>query len=72
MDINRFPPWSLRPSLSEMTAEAGIDFDQFVEAMRGDQSLAELAEKFQVSENTVDSLREHFFRYGISSVVGGD
>ncbi|HZJ84432.1 MAG TPA: helix-turn-helix domain-containing protein [Syntrophomonadaceae bacterium] len=67
-----FPPWSRIVSLSEMTREAGIDFDEFIEAIKNDLSVEEMSRKFEISTTTIKQLREHFFHYGISSVMGGD
>lgn len=67
-----FPPWSRIPSLKEMTAEAGIDYDRFIYYLQQDYTTGQMAESLQVSEKTVMSLKEHFFKYGISSVMGGD
>ncbi len=75
MDTNgsgRWPPWSRVQALNEMTGEAGIDFDQFIEAIKNQASIAEMSEQFQVSQETIESLQEHFLRYGIGSVQGGD
>jgi hypothetical protein len=66
------PPWSRIESLKEMTAQAGIDYDQFIRAVRDGADRTAMAEQFKVKADTIDSLREHFFRYGISSVIGGD
>lgn len=68
----RWPPWSRIQALNEMTEEAGIDFDQFIESIRNQASIAEMAEKFQVSQGTIECLQDHFLRYGIGSVQGGD
>ncbi len=67
-----FPPWSRTVSLPEMTSELGIDFDEFIDAIKNDLSITEMSDKFAVSEATLEQLREHFFHYGISSVMGGD
>jgi hypothetical protein len=67
-----FPPWSRIPSLKEMTAEAGVDFDQFILLLQLGYTTGQIAQNLQISENTVMSLKEHFFKYGISSVIGGD
>ncbi len=72
MDMNRTPPWSAGESLVEMTATAGVDFDEFVERMQGDYTLDELARHFQVSQATIKCLQNQFMTHGISSVVGGD
>ncbi|MGB4701989.1 MAG: helix-turn-helix domain-containing protein [Syntrophomonadaceae bacterium] len=68
----RWPPWSRMQALNELTEEAGIDFDQFIESIKNQASIAEMAEQFQVSPDTIANLQEHFFRYGIGSVEGGD
>jgi len=67
-----FPPWSRIPSLKEMTEEAGIDFEQFIDSIEAGCSTKEIARRFGVSEPTIESLKEHFLKYGISSVIGGD
>lgn len=67
-----FPPWSRTVSLNEMTAEAGIDFDRFIDSIEKGLSNQDMAEKFGLSEAGIQSLTEHFFQYGIGSVIGGD
>ncbi|MGR6836099.1 helix-turn-helix domain-containing protein [Syntrophomonas erecta] len=68
----RFPPWSRIQALPEMVREAGVDYDQFIECLKNGLSSEEMAWKFTVSQQTIERLKEHFFRYGISSVEGGD
>lgn len=68
----RWPPWSRIQGLNEMTAEAGVDFDQFIESINNQESISDMAERFQVSPATIESLQDHFYRYGIGSVQGGD
>lgn len=68
----RWPPWSRIQGLNEMTEEAGIDFDQFIESIKNQASIEEMSEQFQVSPGTIENLQEHFFRYGLGSVQGGD
>lgn len=72
MADNRFPPWSRIPSLEEMSREAGIDFDQLLEAFKEDLSVAAIAQRFAVDEETAACLRDHFQHYGVASVMGGD
>jgi hypothetical protein len=67
-----FPPWSRIPSLAEMTSEAGIDFDCFVQCIKENRPIEQMAEQFKVSRITIESLQDHFIKYGISSVMGGD
>lgn len=67
-----YPPWSRTVSLTEMTKEAGVDFDEFIACIKDDFSIDEMAQKFEVSESTINILKEHFIHYGISSVIGGD
>lgn len=67
-----YPPWSRTVSLAEMTEEAGIDFDAFIACIKEDMSVEDMAQKFEVSENTIEILKDHFYHYGISSVIGGD
>ncbi|NLT20396.1 MAG: helix-turn-helix domain-containing protein [Syntrophomonadaceae bacterium] len=67
-----YPPWSRIPSLVEMTADAGIDFDAFIAAIEKNHSLESMAKEFGISVKTVKNLQDHFFHYGISSVIGGD
>jgi hypothetical protein len=71
-DPGSFPPWSRIPSLKEMTAEAGVDFDQFILLIQMGCTTGQIAQSLQISEKTAMLLKEHFFKYGISSVIGGD
>ncbi|PKM81837.1 MAG: hypothetical protein CVU89_07370 [Firmicutes bacterium HGW-Firmicutes-14] len=65
-------PWEAGPNLKEMTDEVGIDMDRFVEAIGANKSDMEMASEFGVSEKTIESLREHFFRKGLGTTVGQD
>ncbi|MGI6412235.1 MAG: helix-turn-helix domain-containing protein [Syntrophomonadaceae bacterium] len=68
----RFPPWSRIQSIEEMVEEAGIEFQEFVKGMERNESPEQMARRFNVSEGTIKSLQEHFLKYGVSSVMGGD
>lgn len=68
----RWPPWSRIQGLNEMTEEAGVDFDQFMESIKNQDSISAMADRFQVSQAAIESLQDHFYRYGIGSVQGGD
>lgn len=70
--IGRYPPWSRIPSIVEMTAEAGIDYDEFTAFLKEGLSEAEMARRFGVKEATITSLTDHFWHYGVGSVIGGD
>jgi len=65
-------PWSSEPSLKEMTREAGIDFDRFIDRLKEDKTDVEMAKEFDVSEKLIKHLREHFYTHGIGSIVGRD
>lgn len=65
-------PWSLEPSLKEKTDDLGIDFDRFIDGLKNNKTDTEIAEEFQVSQEAVAALREHFVHLGIQSVVGRD
>lgn len=67
-----FPPWSRVPSLEEMTTEIGIDFNEFISSIEKGSTIEEMAAKFQIGEAGIKALQDHFFKYGISSVIGGD
>ncbi|MGB9792023.1 MAG: helix-turn-helix domain-containing protein [Thermacetogeniaceae bacterium] len=66
------PPWSWQPSLRELTEEAGVDFDEFLRCLRDGAADEAMAQKFNISVQTIANLREHFERYGIDSVIGQD
>lgn len=66
------PPWGWQPSLEQMTGEAGIDFDRFMELLEQQVTDEEIAAAFQVSPLTVKNLRAHFEAFGIDSVHGQD
>ncbi|MGS0764319.1 helix-turn-helix domain-containing protein [Syntrophomonas curvata] len=67
-----FPPWSRIQGLDEMCAEAGVDFDSFINDMKANVGIREMAAKHKVSLDTMSLLQEHFIKYGLSSVMGGD
>jgi hypothetical protein len=67
-----YPPWSRIQSLDEMCQEAGVDFDSFIEDLKVGTNLNDMAAKHKVSLDTISLLQEHFLKYGISSVMGGD
>lgn len=68
----RYPPWSMRPSLKEMAEELGIDHDELVACFKRDISSRKIADKFGITPQTAEILKEHFVKYGIGSVTGGD
>jgi hypothetical protein len=65
-------PWSTRPSLKAMAAEAGVDFDRFLTGLAANRSDTELAAEFGVDGGVIYRLRDHFERYGIHSIMGQD
>lgn len=65
-------PWSTEPSLKEMAHEVGIDFDQLIEGFEEDKSNEEMAADFDVKENVISQLREHFYTHGVHSIMGQD
>jgi hypothetical protein len=67
-----YPPWSRIPGLNEMCEEAGVDFDSFIKDLEIGTDLNDMAAKYGVSMNTISLLKEHFIKYGLSSVMGGD
>lgn len=67
-----WPPWSRIPSLKEMAEEIGIDYEVLIEDIKNDVDSALMARSYGITEETVENLKEHFYRYGISSVMGGD
>ena len=67
-----FPPWSRIPGFNEMCEETGIDFDSFIEDIKNGSGLEDMAVKYGVSMETISLLQEHFIKYGLSSVIGGD
>ncbi|MGE5544500.1 MAG: helix-turn-helix domain-containing protein [Bacillota bacterium] len=60
------------PSLKEMAEEVMIDFDDLVEAIGEDLTPQQMAARFQISEELAGNLKDHFYKYGVSSVMGGD
>jgi len=65
-------PWSLQPSLKQMTEEVGIDFNIFIRFLKDNKKDFEMAQEFGVSKKTIGYLREHFEKYGVHSIVGQD
>jgi len=71
-DFRSRVPWNWQPHFSEICAEAGVDFDRFLESLAENRSDMELADEFSVSAKTIGYLRDHFENYGIGSVLGQD
>jgi len=71
-NTGRFPPWSRIQNLEEMANEAGVDFKEFINSLEAQESVKQMASKFEVKEETIISLTDQFFKYGVSSVMGGD
>ncbi len=65
-------PWSSEPSLKEMTREAGVDFDRFIEGIKDNKSNAEIAQELSVSEDLIYHLKDHFYTHGVHSIMGQD
>ncbi len=55
-----------------MAEEVGVDFDDLIDAIAEDLSPQGISQKFEISEELAGNLKEHFFKYGIGSVMGGD
>ncbi|MGE5371100.1 MAG: helix-turn-helix domain-containing protein [Solirubrobacterales bacterium] len=70
--IGRWPPYTNEPSLREMTRELEIDFDDFIKSMGQNVEVQTMAERYGISEATMQSLADHFLHHGINTVVGGD
>ncbi len=58
--------------MKEMAEEVMIDFDDLVSAIQEDLSPRQMALRFKISEELAGELKDHFYKYGISSVMGGD
>lgn len=70
--FNSRVPWSLDLSLKDKTAEAGIDFNEFMEQLALNRTDEEMALELAVSEKVIRLLRQHFEIHGIQSIVGQD
>jgi len=60
------------PSLKEMAQEVEVDFDRLIDAIADDLSPQEMAQRFEISEELAGNFKEHFYKYGVHSVMGGD
>jgi hypothetical protein len=65
-------PWNWQPYLSELCAEANVDYDQFIAGLAENKTDQEIANEFNTREQTIKYLREHFENYGVGSVMGQD
>lgn len=65
-------PWEAGSNLKELTDEVGIDMDRFVESIGANKADTEMAAEFAVSEKTIASLKDHFYRKGLGTTVGQD
>lgn len=55
-----------------MAEEVMVDFDELVVAIGEDLSPQQMAARFEISEELAGNLKEHFYKYGVGSVMGGD
>lgn len=58
--------------MKEMAEEVGVDFDDLIDAIAEDLSPQDISQRFEISEELAGDFREHFLKYGIGSVMGGD
>ncbi len=56
------PPWSIEPSMHFVCDEVGIDYDQFISALKGQKGDFEMAREFAVPEKTIKLLKERFYK----------
>lgn len=49
-----------------------MDFDRFIEGIKDDKNDSEMAQEFNVSEELIYHLKDHFYTHGVHSVVGQD
>lgn len=67
-----FPPWSRIQSLQDMCLKAGVGQDRLIAAIEAGLSVEEAAQQLGAKDETVACLYEHFNKYGLGSVMGGD
>lgn len=65
-------PWSTEPSLKFKATEVGVDHDDLIEGIKQGKNDAEMAEEFDVTEQLISHLRDHFMRHGLGSIMGQD
>lgn len=68
----RGAPWGMEPSLEARCEEVGIDVDDFLTELKINTSDPDLANKFNVSKNTITQLREYFEHKGLDTTMGQD
>jgi len=66
------PPWGWQPSLEQMTKEAGVDFDRFMQLLEQQVADDQMAAMLRVSPETIRCLKLHFETFGLDSVQGQD
>lgn len=64
----RGPPWGKEPSMKIVCEEAGVNFNQFVNALKDEKSDMEVANEFGVDKETIKSLKKRF--YEVESITG--
>lgn len=67
-----FPPWSRLPSLQDMCLKAEVGHDRLIAAIEEGLTVEEAARRLNAEIETIACLYEHFHRYGLGSVMGGD
>lgn len=56
------PPWSVEPSMHFVCDEVGIDYNQFIRRLEQNRGDEEMAAEFGVSQKTIKSLKERFYK----------
>lgn len=67
------PPWSVEESMHFVCDEVGIDYNRFIEGIQDNKTDMEIAHEFNVSQKTIENLRERFFSvHAINGNTGQD
>lgn len=69
----RGPPWGKEPSMKIVCEDLGVDYNQFINALKEDKSDINMANELGVKKEVVESLRKRFYDMeAISGNTGQD
>lgn len=56
------PPWGVEDSMHFVCDEVGVDYNKFINALQSNRSDTEIAKEFDVSQGTVEKLKDRFYK----------
>jgi hypothetical protein len=65
------PPWSRQDSLRKMAEDAGADFDRLIAGLAAGWDETALSQGLGIGPAAAAALKDHFYQYGVNSIMEG-